>query len=60
MSSWDVVNEVIDPAQPDGLRRSPWYDIIGPEYIDIAFLTAREAAPDAELSASGRKRRNPR
>jgi endo-1,4-beta-xylanase len=47
--SWDVVNEVIDPAQPDGFRRSPWFDIIGPEFIDAAFRVAREAAPAAKL-----------
>lgn len=41
--AWDVVNEVIDPGQPDGLRRSPWYNIIGPEYIDFAFQFAAEA-----------------
>src|SRR5919201_1923639 len=23
--AWDVVNEVIDTAAPDGFRRSPWY-----------------------------------
>ena len=27
-SAWDVVNEAIDPNQPDGLRRTLWYDII--------------------------------
>ena len=46
---WDVVNEAIDPSQSDGFRRSPWFNIIGPEFIDIAFQTAREAAPAAKL-----------
>jgi endo-1,4-beta-xylanase len=46
---WDVVNEVIDQAQPDGLRRTPWYNIIGPEYIARAFIVAREVLPNAKL-----------
>jgi len=47
--AWDVVNEPIDETQPDCLRRSPWFNIIGPSYIDIAFQTARQVAPDAKL-----------
>lgn len=47
--AWDVVNEVIDPAQPDGFRRSPWFLITGTDYIDVAFRVAREAAPGARL-----------
>jgi endo-1,4-beta-xylanase len=47
--AWDVVNEVIDPSQPDGFRRSPWFNIIGPEFIDRAFQIAREVDPDCKL-----------
>lgn len=47
--AWDVVNEAIDPSQPDGYRRSLWYQIIGPEYIELAFRFAHEADPDAKL-----------
>lgn len=47
--AWDVVNEVIDASQPDGLRRSLWYQIAGEEYIEKAFRFAREADPDARL-----------
>ncbi|MEC0331698.1 endo-1,4-beta-xylanase [Paenibacillus macerans] len=47
--AWDVVNEVIDPSQPDGLRRSLWYQIAGEEYIEKAFIYAHEADPDAVL-----------
>jgi endo-1,4-beta-xylanase len=50
--SWDVVNEAILPkdGQPDGLRKSFWYDTIGPDYIELAFRTAREADPKAKLT----------
>jgi endo-1,4-beta-xylanase len=48
--SWDVVNEVIDyRIGPDGLRRKPWIDLIGPDYIDLAFHTAAAADPKAKL-----------
>jgi endo-1,4-beta-xylanase len=49
VQAWDVVNEVIDPAEPDGFRRSPWYLITGTDYIERAFRAAREAAPGAGL-----------
>ncbi len=50
--SWDVVNEAIFPAdkQPGGLRKSFWYDAVGPDYIDLAFRTARSADPTAKLT----------
>jgi len=44
---WDVVNEAIED---DGtLRKSLFYNIIGEEFIDIAFQAAHEADPEAEL-----------
>jgi len=44
---WDVVNEALED---DGaLRKSLWYKIIGPEYIELAFKFAHEADPNAEL-----------
>lgn len=43
VDSWDVVNEVIDPSQPGGLRQSKWLQIIGPDYIDRAFEIAADA-----------------
>jgi endo-1,4-beta-xylanase len=49
--SWDVVNEAFRPedAQPFGLRRSYWQQMIGPDFIDMAFTTARQADVDALL-----------
>ena len=41
--AWDVVNEAADENNEDGLRRSYWYKIIGPDYLYYAFLYAREA-----------------
>lgn len=39
----DVVNEAVDESTDDGLRRSYWYKIIGPEFLYYSFLFAREA-----------------
>ncbi|MFB9909064.1 endo-1,4-beta-xylanase [Allokutzneria oryzae] len=49
ISAWDVVNEVIDETEPEGLRRSPWYDLTGLDYIRTAFAVARETDPAAKL-----------
>jgi endo-1,4-beta-xylanase len=47
IKGWDVVNEALNE---DGtLRQSPWFRIIGPDYIEKAFQFAREADPDAQL-----------
>jgi endo-1,4-beta-xylanase len=44
---WDVVNEVL---APDGsLRRSPWLNLLGEEYIEQAFRAARRSDSTAEL-----------
>jgi endo-1,4-beta-xylanase len=47
--AWDVVNEPIDPTQPDGFRRSRWFELTGSDYIDTAFRVAHEVDPDAKL-----------
>jgi len=41
----DVVNEVVSDANEagDGLRRSPWYAILGEEFVSLAFQYADEA-----------------
>lgn len=46
---WDVVNEVVDENESDGLRRSRWYEIAGLDYIRTAFRVAREVQPSAKL-----------
>ncbi len=52
LHSWDVVNEAIDPKSglPDAMRKSPWLELVGPDYIDVAFRTAREADSKALLT----------
>jgi endo-1,4-beta-xylanase len=49
--SWDVVNEPIEPTdgRPDGLRTKVFLETLGPEYLDLAYRTAREADPSARL-----------
>ena len=47
IKGWDVVNEAIEG---DGsYRQSKFYEILGEEYIPLAFQFAHEADPDAEL-----------
>ena len=52
---WSVVNEAIrDPGEtaqvaPGDLRDTQWLGGVGPNYIDLAFQTARAADPDALL-----------
>src|SRR5690554_5307023 len=49
--AWDVVNEAVtDGGGPGYLRTdSPWYRIIGPDYIAQAFIFAHRADPGAKL-----------
>eukprot|EP00727_Mastigamoeba_balamuthi_P004167 m51a1_g13748 putative endo- -beta-xylanase (399) ;mRNA; r:195014-196275 len=44
---WDVVNEAVDDSATK-LRDSLWYPAL-PDFIDIAFRTARAADPKAKL-----------
>jgi len=60
--AWDVVNEALvagEPGVDDGWRRSPWLDIIGPEYVALAFQFAREADPGALLFYNDYETQNP-
>jgi endo-1,4-beta-xylanase len=54
VAGWDVVNEAVERAdgRPDGLRRSPWLNAIGPDYIALSFRAAHAAAPAARLTLS--------
>lgn len=54
---WDVVNECLDDDQSivwsdaDGykLRSTVWFNVIGEDFIEMAFRRAHEADPDALL-----------
>lgn len=47
IDGWDVVNEAFED---DGSwRKTPWHNIIGPEFIKVAFKKAHETDPEAEL-----------
>ena len=52
MHSWDVVNEavLVSDGRSDGLRSSPWMQLIGEDYIELAFRQARLADPQALLT----------
>lgn len=61
VKGWDVVNEAINDNGT--WRESPFYKIIGKDYVKLAFQFAHEADPDAELyyndySMALEKRRN--
>ncbi|MBO3088692.1 endo-1,4-beta-xylanase [Cellulomonas dongxiuzhuiae] len=55
--AWDVVNEVIADGgeNPDGLRRSQWFNVLGENFIDLAFRYADEAFNE-EYAAEGTDR----
>jgi len=43
--AWDVVNEPLDPSQPDCLVHGPFYKVLGANYLDVALQAARDYAP---------------
>ena len=47
IKGWDVVNEALN--QDGTMRQSPWFKIIGADYLAKAFEFAHEADPSAEL-----------
>ena len=47
IKGWDVVNEAI--MEDGSYRNSPFYQILGEEFIPWAFQCASEADPDCEL-----------
>src|ERR1041385_5550579 len=47
IKGWDVVNEALN--QDGTMRQSPWFRIIGNDYLVKAFQFAHEADPSAEL-----------
>ena len=47
IDGWDVVNEALN--QDGTMRQSPWFKIIGEDYLVKAFQFAHEADPGAEL-----------
>lgn len=47
VNGWDVVNEAV--LEDGSYRNSPFYQVLGEEYIPLAFLYANEADPEAQL-----------
>ncbi len=64
--AWDVVNEAFsfgeDKVKTDasGMRLSPWREIIGEDYIEIAFAAAAKADPNALLFYNDYETQDPR
>lgn len=57
IKGWDVVNEAI--LEDGSYRKSPFYEILGEEYIPLAFQYANEADPEAELYINDYGMNNP-
>lgn len=45
ISVWDVVNEAIEDKSSEYLRKSPWLDKLGDDYIKTIFKTASDILP---------------
>ncbi len=57
VDGWDVVNEAI--LEDGSYRKSPFYEILGEEFIPYAFQLAHEADPDAALYINDYGMNNP-
>ena len=55
---WDVVNEAIEDDDK-GWRKSPWFEILGPEFMELAFRMAHDADPKAHLMYNDYNEHNP-
>lgn len=54
---WDVVNEAL--LDDGSYRQSKWFNIIGEDFIELAFQFAHEADPEAELYYNDYSLNNP-
>jgi endo-1,4-beta-xylanase len=66
VAAWDVVNEAFSfgeynvKTDAGGMRLSPWREIIGEDYIAIAFAAAAQADPHALLFYNDYETQDPR
>jgi len=58
VTAWDVVNEAVD--EDKGWRKSPWFSIIGPDFLEKAFHLAHEADEKAHLLYNDYNMHNPK
>ena len=58
--AWDVVNEAVDVKEVDNIKKCLLKEVIGPDYIEKAFLYAHEADPEAKLFYNDFNECNPR
>ncbi len=49
IQSWDVVNEPFEPFGAELRTASPWYQVMGKDYIAFALEEAHRADPEAKL-----------
>ncbi|KAI7189094.1 glycoside hydrolase family 10 protein [Hortaea werneckii] len=48
--AWDTVNEGLSDSPAGSYMENIWYNVIGPEYIPMAFAAAQQAIEDNDLS----------